>query len=226
MRNTIYQLFLFFSFFFLLQPLRMCFHFKHRRPKYSIRLNPTDNNILFEKAALVAKPEIKNEPPYFLSLSSDIDLSWSLKSTNSIFYFQSRSVHVSEQWYRSLYACLPSISKKPLPKMVELAIPELFITINLPVPKFTHEDENVKLSKVLDSALMLLSRNGIRPIDWNNNTVGLCWRSYVDDTIDWAIKPKNTRTGYLIGPRLIEKVKKKIMSFIISHVSYYNFIDT
>lgn len=204
----------------------MCFHFHHKKPQYSIPLNPTYNNILFERAALAKKSKIQNEPAYFLSLSSDIDFSWCLASRKSIFYFQSQSVHVSQQWYRSLYACLPSMSKRPFPKLIELDIPELSATIKFPVPKFTREDENVQLSKLLDSALMLLKIKGVRPSNWNKNTVGLCWRSYVDGTIDWAIKPKDTRTGYLIEPRLVEKVKKKIMSiFNFTRLNVYFLID-
>ncbi|KAI9258612.1 hypothetical protein EDC94DRAFT_612945 [Helicostylum pulchrum] len=193
--------------------LPVCFHFHHKKPQYSIPLNPTYNNILFERAALAKKSKIQNEPAYFLSLSSDIDFSWCLASRKSIFYFQSQSVHVSQQWYRSLYACLPSMSKRPFPKLIELDIPELSATIKFPVPNFTREDENVQLSKLLDSALMLLKIKGVRPSNWNKNTVGLCWRSYVDSTIDWAIKPKDTRTGYLIEPRLVEKTHELQLRF-------------
>ncbi|KAI8085547.1 hypothetical protein BDF21DRAFT_415337 [Thamnidium elegans] len=199
--------------------LPMRFHFKHKNARYSIDLNPADNNILFQKAVLATKSKIKQEPPYFLSLLSAIDFSWSLTSTNSNFYFQSRSVYVSQQWYRSLYTCLPSISKKPFPKKVNLTIPELSTTIQLPLSELINEeDENVELSKVLDSALVLLNRNGTRPVNWNKNTLGLCWRAYFDGNIDWAIKPKDTRIEYLIEPRLIEKTHELQLRFYTNDI--------
>ncbi len=145
---------------------------------------------------------------------SPIDFSWSLTSSNTIFYFQSHSVHISQQWYRSLYTALPPKSKLPLPKTVDVVIPELSTSIRLPLSEFIQKsDENVELRKVLRSALILLHRHGNKPSQWNQHTVGLCWK--YNDHLDWVLKPSDDddNVAYLIEPRLIEKAHELQLRF-------------
>jgi hypothetical protein len=126
-------------------------------------------------------------------------------------------VSASQQWYQSLYACLPSQSKKPLPTIVDLNIPELSICIRLPISELIQlEEENIDLKKVRDSALVLLHRNGYRPAHWNRRTTGLQWRH--KHKSDWIVKPhldlvedQDDFTAFLIEARLIEKVMYMIL---------------
>ena len=142
---------------------------------------------------------------------SPIDFSWSLSSANSIFYFQSHSAQVSQHWYRSLYTALPVKSNLPLPKTVDLIVPELSTCIRLPMTDLIQEeDQNVDLRKVLHSVFVLLHRNGTKPSHWNSKNVGLCWKLLQNDHIDWVLTPEDDEdhVAYLIEPRLIEKVKQ------------------
>lgn len=151
---------------------------------------------------------------------SSIDFSWSLSSSNTIYYFQSNSVNVSQHWYRSLYTALPPKSKLALPKFVDLVIPELFTSIRLPISELIQEeDENVELRKVLRSALVLLHRHGTKPTHWNSTSVGLCWKRMENDTLDWVLKPSDDeqQVAYLIEPRLIEKVIRYVYLSIFNN---------
>lgn len=164
---------------------------------------------------------------------SPIDFSWSLTSSHAVFYFQSNSVNVSQHWYRSLYTALPIQSKLPLPKNVDLVIPELSTCIRLPVSEFiTVEDENVDLRKVRDSALILLHRNGTRPPTWNKRTIGLCWKmldtASQSECLDWALKPSDDEqhVSYLIEPRLIEKVYTLSEKNETRHMIFTDIVET
>ncbi|KAF1799073.1 hypothetical protein FB192DRAFT_1394731 [Mucor lusitanicus] len=147
---------------------------------------------------------------------SPIDFSWSLISARQKFYFQTASISESQQWYQSLYACLPAKSKQPLPTIVDLKVPELSVCIRLPLSELMKlEEENIDLKKVRDSALILLHRYGHRPPHWNRRTTGLQWR--YKQHADWAVRPhsnkhndngdeeENATTAFLIESRLVEK---------------------
>lgn len=122
----------------------------------------------------------------------------------------------SQQWYQSLYACLPSKSKQPLPRVVDLKIPELSVCIRLPLSELMKlEEENIDLKKVRDSALVLLHRYGHQPAHWNRRTTGLQWR--YKQHADWVVVPHSDKhdddnqedvcTAFLVEPRLVEKVR-------------------
>ncbi|KAG2195540.1 hypothetical protein INT46_007240 [Mucor plumbeus] len=199
-----------------------CFHDLlpyYKKPRFIIDLHPSIDNLLFQKNHLFhrrrhsTKEEILNDT-YTLSLMSPNDFSWCLTSTRQKFYFLTDSVSASQQWYQSLYACLPSQSKKPLPTIIDLNIPELSICIKLPISELIQlEEENIDLKKVRDSALVLLHRNGYRPAHWNRRTTGLQWRH--KHKSDWIVKPhldlvedQDDFTAFLIEARLIEKTHK------------------
>lgn len=145
---------------------------------------------------------------------SPLDFSWSLISARQKFYFQTASISESQQWYQSLYACLPNKSKQPLPTVVDLKVPELSVCIRLPLSELIKlEEENIDLKKVRDSALVLLHRYGHRPPHWNRRTTGLQWR--YKQYADWVVRPhsdkhdnedENTFAAFLIESRLVEKV--------------------
>lgn len=196
----------------------MCFSFGDKRPKHKVDLCPADKNILFDvnkTSNHVHSDECTT--CYKLSLQSPIDYSWSLSSPEKVFFFQSNSVHDSQDWYQALYLCLPPRSKKPLPKTFNLTIPDISSIINLPLANLEPEEgQNVDLSKVRDSALDLLHRNGLRPSGWNQSTVGICWKSEQNE-MDWVLKPMNANSNdiaYLIEPRLVEKVNLANQSII------------
>lgn len=89
-------------------------------------------------------------------------------------------------------------------------IPELSMCMRLPIAELIQEeDENVELTKVRESAFVLLHKHGKRPSNWTKRTVGLCWKLNHGDHLDWVLKPADIddgATSYLIEPRLIEKV--------------------
>lgn len=198
----------------------------YKKPRFIIDLHPSMDNLLFQKDHLFhrrrhsAEKKILDDT-YTLSLMSPNDFSWSLTSTRQKFYFQTDSVSTSQQWYQSLYACLPSQSKKPLPTIVDLNIPELSVCIRLPISKLMQlGEENIDLKKVRDNALVLLHRNGHRPAHWNRRTTGLRWR--YKHKSDWIVGPhldlvddQDDFTAFLIEARLIEKVMH-MMSFMFS----------
>lgn len=90
-----------------------------------------------------------------------------MSSIKRVFYFQAHSLVESQAWYRLLYTALPFKSKKPLPKNTDLMIPELSMCMRLPIAELIQEeDENVELTKVRESALVLLHKHGKRPSNW------------------------------------------------------------
>lgn len=115
---------------------------------------------------------------------------------------------------------LPLYSKNPLPTSIDLVLPQIPTTINMPLSNIS-EGDNVNLSKVRESALALLQRDGLRPSGWNRHTMGMCWKSPLND-LDWALipsmSPADSETSYLIEPRLIEKVIQ------LTTLGYYIFI--
>ncbi|KAL7333594.1 hypothetical protein PS15p_202477 [Mucor circinelloides] len=195
---------------------------QYQKPRFIIDLHPSISNLLFQKKHLFRKRHRSTsadekallDDTYFLSLMSPIDFSWSLISTRQKFYFQAASVKESQQWYQSLYACLPSKSKQPLPTVVDLKVPELSVCIRLPLSELMKlEEENIDLKKVRDSALVLLHRYGHRPAHWNRRTTGLQWR--YKQHADWVVAPHSDKhddddqedafTAFLIESRLVEK---------------------
>ncbi|KAI8087644.1 uncharacterized protein B0P05DRAFT_369513 [Gilbertella persicaria] len=137
---------------------------------------------------------------------SPVDFSWSLESKDDVFYFTTNHIKKSQRWYQSIYQALPAQAKKPLPKSIELNIPELDMTIQLPLHELVAEN-NVALKSIRDSALALLHRYGYRPSDWNKQSVGLCWYYPPLQHLDWAIVPYHDQ-GDLIQPRLIEGIHR------------------
>ncbi|KAI8637758.1 hypothetical protein BD408DRAFT_424024 [Parasitella parasitica] len=201
-----------------LQNAASCIHShlpRYKKPRFVIDLHPSLNNQLFQETHLFhrrhrsAAKQVLLDDTYYLSLMSPIDFSWSLTSARQKFYFQADSVKASQQWYQSLYACLPSQSKKPLPTVVDLNVPELSICIRLPLSELTQlGEENIDLKKVRDSALILLHRYGHRPAHWTRRTTGLRWR--YNQQSDWVVGPyreddQDEFTAFLIEARLIEK---------------------
>ncbi|CEP15075.1 hypothetical protein [Parasitella parasitica] len=195
---------------------------RYKKPRFIIDLHPSTNNNLFHEKHLFHKHHRLRaqqflDDTYFLSLMSPVDFSWSLTSTRRSFYFQADSVKASQQWYQSLYACLPGHSKKPLPAVVDLSVPELSVCIRLPISELIHlGEENIDLKKVRDSALVLLHRYGHRPAQWTRRTTGLRWR--YNQQSDWVVEPyrdddQDEITAFLIEARLIEKTHELELHF-------------
>ncbi|GAN02334.1 hypothetical protein MAM1_0020c01777 [Mucor ambiguus] len=192
---------------------------QYRKPRFIIDLHPSIDNLLFQKkhlfrnrrrlSASAKQQKALLDDTYFLSLMSPIDFSWSLISARQKFYFQTASISESQQWYQSLYACLPNKSKQPLPAIVDLKVPELSVCIRLPLSELIKlEEENIDLEKVRDSALVLLHRYGHRPPHWNRRTTGLNWR--YKNYADWVVRPHSDKrddenNAFLIESRLVEK---------------------
>ncbi|KAK4516037.1 uncharacterized protein ATC70_010998 [Mucor velutinosus] len=197
---------------------------QYRKPRFIIDLHPSVDNLLFQKkkrlfrnryrcSISAAEQKALLDGTYFLFLMSPIDFSWSLISARQKFYFQTASISESQQWYQSLYACLPNKSKRPLPTVVDLKVPELSVCIRLPLSELMKlEEENIDLKRTRDSALVLLHRYGHRPPHWNRRTTGLQWR--YKQHADWTVRPHSDKhdeeeesafTAFLIEPRLVEK---------------------
>lgn len=137
-----------------------------------------------------------------LSLESPIDFVWSLESDSHIYYFQTNSITTSQSWYQAIYTVLPNSSKKSVPHSVDVHIPQLEISIRLPLTELMKGDETVDLRRVRDSALALLYRR--ENLHWSKRSVALCWK--YNDLVDWVVQQDSTQPANLIEPRLIEKV--------------------
>ncbi|KAI8367224.1 hypothetical protein EDC96DRAFT_507352 [Choanephora cucurbitarum] len=145
---------------------------------------------------------LKRSSPFSLSLISPVDFTWSLESKERVFYFQTRQIKRSQAWYRTIYQSLPPSSKHALPRFIDLNLPELNLTIQLPL---SDSEANIDLKSVRDSALALLNQYQHRPPSWNKKTVGVCWRYQPLDSLHWEVIPYGDHnTTYLIGPQLIE----------------------
>lgn len=176
----------------------MCFH--HLNPYY----NKASFKIDLKQESRQWRLFRRRQPPCSLSLVSAVDFTWSLESKREIFYFQTRHIQRSQAWYRAIYQALPSSSKRALPRSIDLNIPELSITIQLPLCDSLAE-ANVDLKGIRDSALALLHQYNYRPSDWNRQTVGVCWHYQPLDSLHWEVIPfADHNTTYLVGPQLIE----------------------
>lgn len=90
-------------------------------------------------------------------------------------------------------------------------MPQLSLSIRLPLNELVRADETVDLRRVRDSALALLYRHG--NVHWSKRAVGLGWKYH--DTIDWVMQPESTQPANLIEPRLIEQVASKTLLYYV-----------
>lgn len=118
--------------------------------------------------------------------------------------FSARTISQSQAWYMALYRL--STAKLPVPPSIDICVPTLNnIHIRIPIGSdIVANNNNIRLADVKESILRMLDQQKIRPLDWFEDRVGLCWRTVSNPPrLEWITDPSTT---FLVGPQIIEQV--------------------